>query len=159
MRMIRLIRLSLVLAVILTAKTGVAQEMPAGITAAIKADDSAKLAPLLTKENVSACFLEGSWMYSPLSQAIRHNSMKCFNLLIAMGANVNKACDGYVPPLMHAAKYGRLEMVKILVAKGADPKYKYSGDYTPADGQTPLTYAEKNNQSAVADYLRSVPNK
>jgi ankyrin repeat protein len=97
-------------------------------------------------------------MYSPLSQAVRHNATKCFNLLISMGANVNKACDGYVPPLMHAAKYGRLEMVKILVAKGADPHYKYSGDYTPADGQTPLTYAEKNNQSAVADFLRSVPN-
>lgn len=154
----RTIGFLLILAAGLTTQTLFAQEMPAEMSAAIKADDSAKLAPLLTKENVSACFLEGSWMYSPLSQAVRHNAMKCFNLLIAMGANVNKACDGYVPPLMHAAKYGRLEMVKILVAKGADPRYKYSGDYTPADGQTPLTYAEKNNQTAVADFLRSVPN-
>jgi hypothetical protein len=152
-------KLFLTLVAGLTAQTLFAQEMPAEMSAAIKADDSAKLAPLLTKENVSACFLEGSWMYSPLSQAVRHNAVKCFNLLISMGANVNKACDGYVPPLMHAAKYGRLEMVKILVAKGADPHYKYTGDYTPADGQTPITYAEKNNQSAVADYLRSVPNK
>ena len=134
-----------------------AQEMPADMSAAIKADDSAKLATLITKENVSACFLEGDWQYSPLSQTVRHNAMKCFNLLIAMGADVNKACDGYVPPLMHAAKYGRLEMVKILVAKGANPNYKYSGGYTPADGETPLTYAQKNNQSAVADYLRSLP--
>jgi ankyrin repeat protein len=151
-------RLLLIVALCVASGSLFAQEMPAEMSAAIKADDSVKLATLLTNENVSACFQEGSWMYSPLSQAVRHNAMKCFNLLIAKGANVNKACDGYVPPLMHAVKYGRLDMVRILVAKGADTHYKYSGDYTPADGQTPLTYAEKNNQSAVAAYLRSVQN-
>lgn len=149
-------KLLLILAITFTTQHLLAQEMPAEMSAAIKADDSVKLAGLLTKENVSACFQEGSWMYSPLSQAVRHNAMKCFNLLITNGANVNKACDGYVPPLMHAVKYGRLEMIKILVAKGADTHYKYSGDYTPADGETPLSYAEKNKQPAVADYLRSV---
>jgi ankyrin len=133
-----------------------AQEMPAGINDALKADDSAKLATLVTKDNVSNCYQEGSWQYSPLSQAIRHNAVKCFNLLIAMGADVNKSCSGYVPPLMHAAKYGRLEMVKILVSKGANVNYKYNGDYTPADGETPLTYAEKNKHSDVAAYLRSL---
>ena len=151
-----LIRLFLTLIVCTLAQTLCAQEMPAEMSAAIKADDSAKLASLVTKENVSTCYPEGSWQYSPLSQTIRHNAVKCFNLLIAMGADVNKACDGYVPPLMHAAKYGRLDMVKILIAKSANANYKYSGDYSPADGQTPLTYAEKNNQSAVADYLKTL---
>lgn len=136
-----------------------AQEMPSEMSAAIKADDSVKLANLITKENISTCYQEGSWQYSPLSQTVRHNAVKCFNLLIALGADVNKACGGYVPPLMHAAKYGRLEMVKILVAKGANPNYKYSGEYTPADGETPLTYAQKNNQTAIADFLRTVHNK
>jgi ankyrin len=149
-------KLLLILAITFTTQHLLAQEMPAEMSAAIKADDSVKLATLLTNENVSACFQDGSWMYSPLSQAVRHNATKCFNLLITKGANVNKACDGYVPPIMHAVKYGRLEMVKILVAKGADTHYKYTGDYTPADGETPLTYAEKNKQPAVADFLRSV---
>ncbi|MBS1504895.1 MAG: ankyrin repeat domain-containing protein, partial [Bacteroidetes bacterium] len=54
------------------------------------------------------------------------------------------------------AKYGRLEMVKILVAKGADINYTYHGSYKPADGQTPATYAEKFHHQDVADYLRSV---
>jgi len=106
-----------------------AQEMPAEMSAAIKADDSVKLATLITKENISTCYQEGSWQYSPLSQTVRHNAMKCFNLLIALGADVNKACGGYVP------------------------------EYTPADGETPLTYAQKNNQTAVADFLRTVQNK
>jgi ankyrin repeat protein len=136
-----------------------AQQMPADMIAAIKTDDSAKLATLITKDNVNSCWLEGEWQYSTLAQTIRANAMRCFNLLISLGADVNKSCAGYVPPLMHAAKYGHLDMVKILVAKGADINYKYSGDYTPAVGQTPLTYAEKFNQTAVADYLRSLKPK
>jgi ankyrin repeat protein len=136
-----------------------AQEMPAEMSSALKADDSVKLATLLTKDNLNSCYQESNWQYSILAQTVRHNAMKCFNLLITMGADVNKACNGYVPPLMHAAKYGRLEMAKILVAKGADVNYKYSGDYSPAAGETPLTYAEKNNQPAVADYLRSLVAK
>jgi ankyrin repeat protein len=136
-----------------------AQEMPAEMSAALKADDSVKMATLLTKDNLNNCYQEGTWQYSILAQTVRYGKMKCFNLVIAMGADVNKACNGYVPPLMHAAKYGRLEMAKILVAKGADVNYTYSGDYTPAAGETPLTYAAKNNQPTVADYLRSLSAK
>jgi ankyrin repeat protein len=60
---------------------------------------------------------------------------------------------------MHAAKYGRLDMIKVLITKGADVNYKYSGDYTFADGETPLTYAAKNNQPAIVDYLKSLKPK
>jgi ankyrin repeat protein len=136
-----------------------AQEMPADIRAALKADDSVKMATLLTKDNLDNCYQESNWQYSILAQTVRYNAIKCFNLVIGMGADVNKSCNGYVPPLMHAAKYGRLEMAKILVAKGADVNYKYSGDYAPAAGETPLTYAAKNGQPAVADYLRSLNTK
>lgn len=76
-----------------------------------------------------------------------------------MGADVNQACEGCVPPLMNAAKYGRLDTVKILVAKGAGANYTYSGAYSAAEGQTPLTYAEKFNQTAVADWLRALKSK
>src|ERR1700761_7268101 len=91
----KVIKLFLTLLVCGIAQPLFAQEMPAEMSAAIKTDDSAKLASLVTKENVSTCYPEGSWQYSPLSQTIRHNAVKCFNLLIAMGADVNKACDGY----------------------------------------------------------------
>ena len=126
--------------------------VPTEVMAAIKNDDASALQQLITKDNVNTCYGD----YSVLSQAVRYNAKKCFDQLIAEGADVNKSCNGYVPPLMHAAKYGHLDMVKILVSKGADINYKYSGTYQPADGETPLTYAEKNNQPAVADYLRSL---
>jgi ankyrin repeat protein len=136
-----------------------AQEMPAEIKAALKADDSVKFATLVSKDSLNNCYKEGNWQYSLLSQAIRSRAGKCFNLLIARGADVNKACGGYVPPLMHAVKYGPLAMVKALVAKGADINYQYDGEYEPAEGQTPLTYAEKNNQPEIAAYLRGLKGK
>jgi len=58
--------------------------------------------------------------------------------------------------LMHAAKYGHLDMVKVLVAKGADINYKYDGPTEAIKGHTPLTYAEKFKQTDIADYLRSL---
>jgi len=133
-----------------------AQELPADVKTDLKADDTTKFAAFITRDNINNCYTDGDWQYTLLAQAIRSNAKKCFDLLIEKSADVNNACEGYVPPLMHAAKYGRLDMVKILVAKGADIHYKYSGAYTPANGETPLTYAEKNNQTAVADYLRSL---
>lgn len=136
-----------------------AQELPAEIKTALKSDDVTKLATLINKDNINACYTEGNWQYSILSQTVRANARKCFDLVLEKGADVNKACEGYVPPLMHAAKYGRLDMVKVLVAKGADVNYVYEGDYELANGETPLTYAEKYKMIEVADYLRSLKPK
>lgn len=133
-----------------------AQEMPAAVTDALKADDAAKFAAAVGKDHVNDCYQENGWDYSLLSQTVRFNARKCFDWLIAGGADVNKSCNGYVPPLMHAAKYGQLEMVKVLVAKGADVNYTYHGDYQPAEGQSPITYAEQFKHTEIADYLRSV---
>ncbi len=132
-----------------------AQELPPEVGAALKSDDTTALVSFVTKDNVNACY--GN--YSLLSQTVRENAKKCFDFMIAHGANVNLSCNSYVPPLMHAAKYGRLEMAKVLVAKGADIKYTYNGDYEPAKGMTPLSYAEKFQQKEVADFLKSLPTK
>jgi len=124
--------------------------------AAIKQDNVTKLNSFVNPNNLNGCFQEGKFSYTLLAQAIRDNAKKCFDLLIEKGADVNKACEGYVPPIMPAAKYGRLEMLKILVAKGVDVSYQYEGDYEPANGETALMYAEKYKQIAVVDYLRSI---
>ncbi|MFD2871924.1 ankyrin repeat domain-containing protein [Mucilaginibacter ximonensis] len=153
MRIIKILTIVLLIAFGYNAN---AQEVPTNITAALKADDATELAKLVTKDNINNCYQIGDWQYSLLAQTIRSKAKKCFDYLIAQGADVNKACDGYVPPLFHAAKYGSLEMLKILVSKGAKVDYVYAGDYSPADGKTPVTYAEDNNQKEIAKYLRSV---
>ncbi|TSJ36574.1 ankyrin repeat domain-containing protein [Mucilaginibacter corticis] len=128
------------------------KDFPANLAAIVKADDVAALDKIVNKENINECY--GN--YSILSQSVRANAKKCFDQLILKGADVNKECNGYVPPLMHACKYGRLEMVKILIAKGAKKDYKYDGDDPNISGMTPLTYAEKFNQGAVGEYLKSL---
>jgi ankyrin repeat protein len=122
---------------------------------ALKADDTAKLITFANKSNVNECH----WVYSLLSHAVRFNALKCFSVLLRMGANPNLICEGYVPPLMHAAKYNRLEMAKMLVAKGADIHYIYNGSYeemNDAKGMDPLKYAEKFDSQDVAKYLKSL---
>jgi len=151
----------LILFFILTVSIGTlkAQEIPANIATALKNDDAATLTTLLTKDNINNCY----GVYSLISQSIRDNAQKCFDLLIQKGADVNKTCNGYVPPLMHAAKYGRLEMVQTLIAKGAKADYKYDGDFKgengPQKGETAITYAEKYQHDDVVEYLQSLKLK
>lgn len=133
-----------------------AQEMPQAISEAINSDDPAALGSYISSSNVDACYFIGDWQYTVLSQSIRKGAKKCFDFIIERKADVNKACEGYVPPIMHAAKYGRIDMIKVLVEKGANTTFTYSGSYGPAKGETPLSYAEKYNQAEVATYLRSL---
>jgi ankyrin repeat protein len=134
-----------------------AQDTFQNLSVALRADDTVKLAAVINQNNINDCYKETSgWSYCALSEAIRNRAPKCFDWLIDKGADVNKSCDGYVPPLMHAAKYGSLAMVKKLIAKRADKNYHYTGNYGPANGETPASYAEKCGQNEIADYLRSL---
>ena len=129
-----------------------AQEFTKDMQDALVADDAATLKTLVSKEQINDCY--GN--YSLLSHAIQVNAAKCFDMLLDLGADVNKTCNGYIPPLMHAAKYGRLDMAKKLVAKGANVRYTYNGNVAQLKGHTPLTYAQQFNQTAVADYLKTI---
>jgi ankyrin repeat protein len=126
------------------------------VVTALLHDDSVGFATLINKDSINRCFPDPGSNYSLLSQAVRMGATRCFNLLIQYGADPNTRCNGYVPPLMHAAKYGRLYMVKVLIAKGADPNFIYQGDYTPANGMTPLMYAQEYKQAEIVEYLQSL---
>jgi ankyrin repeat protein len=70
-------------------------------------------------------------------------------MLLERGADINSAenADRFTP-LMYAAAEGHLEVVKILVAHGADIAMK------DKDGDTAESFARKNNHTEVAGYLQ-----
>lgn len=118
------LRLFIVLVLGTMGKISFGQQLPGNLAAILKNDDTSGLKAAVTKDRINDCY--GG--YSLLSEAVRDNAVNCFNLLIAEGADVNKSCNGYVPPLMHACKYGHLEMVKVLIGHDADKNYTYNGE-------------------------------
>lgn len=67
------------------------------------------------------------------------------SMLIEHGADVNAATDRGITSLMFAAQNAKLDVVELLLKKGAKPQTK------DANGKTALDYA---NNAEVTDYLR-----
>ena len=139
------LRVTLLFILIGISRMAMAQELPAEITTALKGDDVAKVTAYLTADNLNACY--GN--YSLLAQTIRYNAPKCFAAVMAKGANVNQVCNNYKSPLFFAAEYGRVDMAKSLVSKGADTQFKYKDD-------TLLSIAEKFKRDPMIEYLKTL---
>lgn len=146
----------IVLFLLLFATNSYCQELPGSLESALSNDDSLSLSRIVSPSNIDDCYKSNLWAYTAVSLAVRYGASNCLDLLLSFNADVNKVCDGYLPPLMFAAKYGRLAMVKKLIKAGADVSFVYHGEYTPADGLNALAYAEKFQQSEVAEYLRGL---
>ena len=144
--------LFIILYTLLISSSGFAQSAPEPFDNIFQRDDTVQFGKLLSKENINQCF--GN--YSLLSHAVRYNAKRCISKLVKNGADVNKTCNGYIPPLMHAVKYSSLDVLEFLVKHGAKVDYLYIGDNGALSGHTPFTYAEKLGRQEIADYLRSI---
>ncbi len=132
--------------VLMLFKISYSQSMPDSIYYAIKKDDAVKLAKFVSKENINACYWK---TYTALSQAVKDKAVRCVDLLLKKGANVNESCN-YKPAIYMACKYGTLEILKKLAANGANlnpPKY---------ENQTLLEYAEEYGNQPIIQYLKSL---
>lgn len=120
----------------------------------IEDDNLEQLKASVRPEDFGSCFSK----YTLLHQTIRTGAKKCFDYLLQQNVDVNTVCEGYLPPLMHAAKYGRLDMAKALVGKGARIDYQYSGILSfPAND--PIGLADFYKHIELADYLRRKLNE
>ncbi|HUI07688.1 MAG TPA: ankyrin repeat domain-containing protein [Verrucomicrobiae bacterium] len=81
----------------------------------------------------------------PLSAAVRSNDVQRTRTLLDAGANVNAGKN--VPPLIDAAYYGNVEIVRMLLEKGA------TVDCQNKHGLTPLNWAAGNGHADVARLL------
>ena len=88
---------------------------------------------------------------APISIAIAYGDVATVNKLIELGTDINeKSGTTGMTPLMYAARYNNIELVKTLIAKGADTKAQST------TGFTALKYAELSKAVEVVNYLNSL---
>ncbi|WP_417942020.1 ankyrin repeat domain-containing protein [Flavobacterium sp. RS13.1] len=86
---------------------------------------------------------------SPLNVAIFKGDVQIVLKFIEYGADVNQISED-MTPLMTAARYNKVEIVKILLAQGAKPGIKNE------KGFTALKYAQLSNATEVAAILSNL---
>jgi len=84
---------------------------------------------------------------TPLCNAIAKGDLDTVKKFIEYGADVNETTNG-TTPLMLAARYNRVEIIKLLLEKGARVETK------DAKGFTALKYAEISNANEAIAYLK-----
>lgn len=84
---------------------------------------------------------------TPLCVAISKGEVDFVKKLIEYGASINETSNG-MTPLMVAARFNNVEILKLLVGKGADKSLKDD------KGFTALKYAELSNAKEAAAFLK-----
>jgi uncharacterized protein len=84
--------------------------------------------------------------HSPICKAIIKGDVEAVKKFVTYGVNVNETSNG-LTPLMLAARYNNVEIVKVLLANGADKKYK------DEKGNDAMKYAEMSKAADVLEVL------
>src|SRR6218665_73999 len=84
---------------------------------------------------------------TPLCSSIIKDDLETVKKFIEYGSDVNEKSNG-LTPLMFAARYNKVEIIKYLMEKGADKKVKDD------KGNTALKYAEFSKCQEAVDYLK-----
>jgi len=89
---------------------------------------------------------------SPLCKAVATGNLEEVNKLIKAGADVNAKSNGMMP-IHYAAKYNRVEFIKVLITAGSEI-------HTPCDkGYTALRHAKKAKANNAAQFLKRFKKK
>jgi ankyrin repeat protein len=84
---------------------------------------------------------------TPLASAIANGDVAFVKAFITYGANVNEISND-MTPLMVAARYNQVEIIKLLLDKGANKEFKNS------KGFNALRYAELSNAKEATAALK-----
>jgi ankyrin repeat protein len=96
-------------------------------------------------ENVT---IEKMVVVNPFCAAIVQGDLEMVEKLIELGEDINQKSNGKTP-LQYAARYNRVEIVKLLLDNGAKLNAKCD------KGFTAMKYAELSNATDVAQLLKS----
>jgi ankyrin repeat protein len=96
-----------------------------------------------------------TWGQSPLTKAIYHrkHSVEIALLLLGKGAKIDFYAPGGSSALMEAVEVKRIDLVKFLLAHGADPNVKN------ARGETPLSIALRPGYEKIAVLFKAAGAK
>jgi len=140
--------LTLIITIVLALQSQ-AQELSKDAYLAFKNDNPSALKSQLEYKNLNQCYEAGTSSYTLLALSIKTGATQCFNLLVSEeNSNLDKNCSGKTP-LLYAAKYGRLNMLKKLLAAGADPTITHKN-------RSVLDYARKYEQEGIIAYLEKL---
>jgi len=85
---------------------------------------------------------------TPLCTAIIKGDLETIKKFIEYGSDINETSNG-LTPLMFAARYNKVDIIKYLLAKGADKNAKDSKGYNA------LKYAELSKSTEAYNYLKN----
>jgi ankyrin repeat protein len=104
------------------------------------------------KSHINDKYIIQNYDRSPLNVAISQGDIEAVKKFIDYGADVNKILNG-MTPLMAAARYNKVEIIKFLISKGA------SLDTKNERGYTALKYAEVSKAKDAVELLKSILKK
>lgn len=137
---------------IMTVEKGISKE----IIAAIEEGNLETLDKIITNLNINNCYdLDFEGEGDPLNYlaiSIYYNSMPSLQFFVEKGADIENICENKTP-LMFAAKYGQLEMVKYLLDQGAIL------ETISNEGKTVFDYAKKYGNPEIEKYLKDLLSK
>jgi len=123
--------------------------IPKNAMSALKTDNASLLIDSLDNGGLANCYSYKNSNYTLLIMTIKAGAIDSFKALLDKDADVDKTCSNK-SPLMYAAKYGQLEMAKLLIKSGADHKY------INRKGRTAKDYSKKYRQKQVYLYFKSL---
>ncbi|MCW3160259.1 ankyrin repeat domain-containing protein [Chryseobacterium oryctis] len=128
----KIISTTLVFGFFLFANSLFAQEISKEQMLAFQSDKVESFKTAFSKEDYDKCFAVKENSYSLLSYSIKYERKNIFNHLLNSGVDINKSCDNQTP-LMVAARYGKVELGKALIKKGANKNTKNNSGETAKD--------------------------
>lgn len=87
--------------------------------------------------------------YGLLAITIKSNAITYFKMLLEKEATIKNTCNAK-SPLQDAVKYGKLDMLKLLVEKGTNHKV---GTYKRRSAED---YAQKYEHAEILTYLKAL---
>lgn len=143
----KIISTTLVFTISIFAGSLFAQQISSEQRIAFQTDNIETFKKAFPKEDYDKCLGEKNISYNLLAYSVRFDKKNIFNYLLTNNVDVNKICSN-LSPLMAAAKFGRPDLAKILLKKGASKNLKNE------NGETAKDISVKYKQAALTEILK-----